>query len=86
MEHMPAYPPRRDVPNCALQHGESSNPTFDLQWDSSFELSTHSFDSNQNDRFHFSLHYVRAATDNPTVKDLIGDLTVDPNFPDSRAT
>ncbi|ELZ06118.1 transposase [Natrialba asiatica] len=55
---------------------------FDLRWDSSYDLSNHSADG----RFRFSLRYVGAATDDPTVKNLIGDLSVDPDIPDARAT
>lgn len=59
-----------------------SEPAFDLRWDSSYDLSNHFADG----RFRFSLRYVGAATDDPTVEDLIASLSVDPNLPDARAT
>jgi hypothetical protein len=63
-----------------------SKLAFDLRWDSSYDLTGHFDNSNQNGQFHVPLRYVGAAADDPTVKDLIGDLSVDPYLPDSRAT
>ncbi len=64
----------------------SSDPAFDLQWDSSDDLSLRSAAGDHDNRFRFSLRYVGVVTDDPTVEDLISDLTVDPNLPDTRAT
>lgn len=59
-----------------------SKPAFDLHWDALYDLSNHSADG----RFRFSLHYVGAAKDDPTIGALIADLSIDPELPDSRAT
>lgn len=54
-----------------------SEPTFDLQWSSSYDLN--------NGRFRVPLYYIGEATDDPTVEDLIGSLSIDSALPDSRA-
>jgi IS4 transposase len=60
--------------------------TFDCQWASSYDPFDSSANGTHDERFRFSLHYVGAATDDPTVADLIGSLSVDPDLPDARAT
>lgn len=59
---------------------------FDLRWESSYDLGYHSADGSHDSRFEFSLHYVGEATDDPTVEDLIGSLSVDLDLPDTRAS
>lgn len=68
------------------QSAGDSDPAFDLRWDSLYDLGDHSADGSHNGCCQFTLHYVGAARDNPTVEDLIGDLSIDPDLPDSRAT
>ena len=54
---------------------------FDLRWSSSYELSGCSSVSNHDGRFQFSLRYIGTPTDNPTVADLVGSLSIDPELP-----
>lgn len=61
-------------------------PAFDLQWDLSYDLSAQSTDGTHDGQIRFSLCYVGVTTDDPTVADLIGSLSIDPKLPDSRAT
>jgi IS4 transposase len=68
------------------QSAGDSDPAFDLRWNSLYDLGDHSADGSHNGCCQFTLHYVGAASDNPTIEDLIGDLSVDPDLPDSRAT
>ncbi len=63
----------------------SSAPTFDIQWNSFYEHSGCSTGTH-NERYRFSLRYIGTTADDPTVEDLIGDLSVDPDLPDARAT
>ena len=57
-------------------------PAFDFRWESSYDLDNHSADS----RFEFSLHYVGKATNDSTIGNVIGSLSVDSDLPDTRAT
>jgi len=63
-----------------------SEPAFDLRWNSSYEHFARSADGSHDGCCQFSLHYVGVVADDPTIKDLIGDLSVDPNLSDSRTT
>jgi hypothetical protein len=65
---------------------EGSEPTFDLQWNSSYDLRDGSAGGTYDGCCRFSLRYVAAAADNPTVEELIADLSIAGEFPDSRAT
>jgi hypothetical protein len=65
---------------------ECSDPAFDLQWNSSYDLPVYSADATCDERFRFSLRYTGAVRDAPTVEDLIGSLSVDSALPDTRAT
>src|SRR5699024_9434872 len=58
----------------------------ELQWGSSYGRFDQAADGSHDGRFRFSLHYIGAATDDPTVEDVIGSLCVDSKLPDTRAT
>lgn len=63
-----------------------SEPTVDVQWSSSYNLGNYSADDTCDGQFRFTLHYAGAVTEDPTVEDLIGSLSIDSALPDSRAT
>ena len=63
-----------------------SEPAFNLQWNSLYDLSDRSIDETHDGQVRFSLRYTGTATDDPTIKILIADLSIDPDLPDSRAT
>lgn len=64
---------------------ECSDQVFDLQWSSSYKLADCPA-GNHDDRFRFSLHYLGSARDDPTIENLITDLSIAPELPDTRAT
>jgi IS4 transposase len=69
----------------SLSPAGGSDPAFDLQWDSLYELSDRATDGTHENHVRFSLRYIGTTTDDPTVEDLIGSLTINPDLPDTRA-
>jgi IS4 transposase len=65
---------------------DDSESAFDLRWNSLYDLGDHSADGSHNGCCQFTLHYVGAASDNPTIENLIGSLSIDSELPDSRTT
>lgn len=57
-----------------------SEPQYDIRWDSHLTVDEDAHP------FRVGLRYMRTASDDPSIHDLIGDLYLDGEVPDSRAT
>lgn len=57
-----------------------SEPQYDIRWDSHLSIDEDAHP------FRVGLRYMRTASDDPSIHDLIGDLYIDGGVPDNRAT